>query len=162
AAAVAASGATAAIIALTITLGFWVLDFTAAGESGIFKSLAGFSLTALLRGFEQGIFSVGSVLGALAAATALAVIAGVLIDLKRSASRKWVLVAATALVAVLLFAIVAQLRVYADASEDRRNSFPPADAATLSELRQRLTVVVRLAPEDARYIDFERKILAKL
>jgi len=162
AATVAESGATAAIIALAITLGFWVLDFAAAGESGILKSLAGLSLTALLRGFERGIFSLGSVLGALGAAAALAVVAGILIDLKRSASRKWALLAATVLVAVLLLGAVAQLRAYADASEDRRNSFAPADAATLSELRQRLTIVVRLAPEDPRYIDFERNILAKL
>jgi ABC-2 type transport system permease protein len=162
AAGLADSGATAAIIALAITLGFWVLDFAAAGESGILKILADFSLTASLRGFERGIFSLGSVLGALVAAAALAVVAGILIDLKRKASRKWALLAATVLVAGLLFGAVAQLRVYADASQDRRNSFPTADAATLSELRQRLAVVVRLAPEDPRYIDFERNILAKL
>jgi len=61
-----------------------------------------------------------------------------------------------------LLAGAARLHVYAEASEDRRNSFAPADVDTLSALEQRLTVVVRLAPEDPRYIDFERNILSKL
>jgi energy-coupling factor transporter ATP-binding protein EcfA2 len=43
---------------------------------------------------------------------------------------------------------------------DRRTSLAPADEDTLSGLRQRF--VVRPAPEDPRYIDFERNILDKL
>jgi hypothetical protein len=162
AAAVAESGATAAILALAITLGFWVLDFAAAGESGILKSLASLSLTALLRGFERGIFSVGSVLGALVAAVGLAVATGILIGLRQGATRKRALLAISVLGTGLLFAGVTRLHVFADASEDRRNSFSPADAATLSELLGRLNVVVRLAPEDPRFIDFERNVLSKL
>jgi ABC-type transport system involved in multi-copper enzyme maturation permease subunit len=162
AAALAESSATAAIITLAITLGFWVLDFAAAGDSGILKSLAGLSPTALLRQFERGIFSLGSALGALTAALGLAVIARILIDLKQTAARKLVMMATVLISVALLIGGAAQLRVYADASEDRRNSFPPADADTLSGLQQRLTIVVRLAPEDPRYIDFERNILGKI
>jgi ABC-2 type transport system permease protein len=161
-AAVADSGATAAIITLAITLGFWVLDFAAAGDGGILKSLGSLSLTALLRGFERGIFSVGSVLGALLAALGLAVAAGILIDLRATASRKLALLATTVFAVAVLSVGVAQLHVHADASQDRRNSFACADADTLSALQKRLTVVVRLAPEDPRYIDFERNILGKL
>jgi ABC-type transport system involved in multi-copper enzyme maturation permease subunit len=162
AAALAESSATAAIITLAITLGFWLLDFAASGDGGVLKSLAGLSLTALLRGFERGIFALGSVLAALVTAAGLAVVAGILIDLKLTAARKLTL-AATALVSTtLLIAGSAQLRLYADTSEDRRNSFVPADSDTLSGLQQRLTIVVRLAPEDPRYIDFERNILGKL
>jgi ABC-2 type transport system permease protein len=115
-----------------------------------------------LRGFERGIFSVGSVLGASVAAVGLAVATGILIDLRQGATRKRALLATTIVGAGLLFAAVTQLHVFVDASEDRRNSFSPADAATLSELPERLNVVVRLAPEDPRYIDFERNILSKL
>ena len=39
---------------------------------------------------------------------------------------------------------------------------PPADAATLKSLDKPLSILVRLAPEDPRYIDFERNILGKL
>jgi ABC-type transport system involved in multi-copper enzyme maturation permease subunit len=162
AAALAGSSATAAILALATTLGFWVLDFAAAGEGGVLKNLASLSLTALLRGFERGIFSVGSVLGAAVAAVGLAVAAGILIDLRQGATRKWALLGITVVGAGLLFAGVTQLHVFADASEDRRNSFSPADAATLAQLSARLNVVVRLAPEDPRYIDFESNILGKL
>lgn len=161
-AAVADSGATAAIITLAITLGFWVLDFAAAGDGGILKSLGSLSLTALLRGFERGIFSVGSVLGALTAALGLTIAAGILIDLRGAASRKLALLATTVFTVSVLGLGVAQLHVYADASQDRRNSFARPDADTLSALRKRLTVVVHLAPEDPRYIDFERNILGKL
>jgi ABC-2 type transport system permease protein len=151
AAALAESSATAAIITLAITLGFWLLDFAASGDGGVLKSLAGLSLTALLRGFERGIFALGSVLAALVTAAGLAVVAGILIDLKLTAARKLTL-AATALVSTtLLIAGSAQLRLYADTSEDRRNSFVPADSDTLSGLQQRLTIVVRLAPEDPRF-----------
>ena len=162
AAALADSSATAAIITLAITLGFWVLDFAAAGDNGILKSLANASPTSLLRTFERGIFSLASVLGALLAALGLIVVAGIWIDLKNSAARKLALAVATLLAASLLIVGAAQLRLYADASEDQRNSFSAADANTLSGLKRRLTIVVRLAPEDPRYIDFERNILDKL
>jgi ABC-type transport system involved in multi-copper enzyme maturation permease subunit len=162
AAALAESSATAAIITLAITLGFWVLDFAGAGNAGILKSLANLSLTALLRAFERGIFSLGSVFGALVTAVGLAVVAGILIDLKRPAVWKVGIAITTLVGAALLIVGAAQLHVYADASEDRRNSFAVADAETLSGLKQRLTVVVRLAPEDPRYIDFARNILGKL
>jgi hypothetical protein len=162
AAALADSGATAAIIALAVTLGFWVLDFAAAGDSGILKSIAGLSPTALLRGFERGIFSLGSLLAAMTVALGLAVIAGILINLKQTVVQKLTLTATVLTSAALLLAGAVQLHVFADTSQDRRNSFSPADAETLSGLKQRLTVVVRLAPEDPRYIDFERNILGKL
>jgi ABC-2 type transport system permease protein len=160
--ALADSSATAAIIALAVTLGFWVLDFAAAGEGGFVKSVANLSLTALLRTFERGIFSLGSVLGALAAAVVLMAIAGVLVNLKITARRKLILSVLMLVVAAGLVASTHQVRFYADASEDQRNSFAPADANALAGLRQRLTIVVRLAPEDPRYIDFERNILGKL
>jgi ABC-2 type transport system permease protein len=162
AAALAESGATAAIMTLAVTLGFWVLDFAAIGDNGILKSIASLSPTALLRGFERGIFSLGSVLAAVTAALGLALIAGILIDLKRTVPRRLTLTATVLTSVALLLAGAAQLHVFADTSQDHRNSFSPADAATLAGLKRRLTVVVHLAPEDPRYIDFERNILAKL
>src|SRR5262249_39024844 len=152
AAALADSSATAAIIALAVTLGFWVLDFAAAGDSGLVKSLSSLSLTNLLRTFERGIFSLGSVLGALAASAGLTIVTGFLINAKVTSTRKLLLCLLTLLAAGGLVAGASQLRVYADASQDQRNSFAPADVSTLSELRQRLTIVVRLAPEDPRYV----------
>jgi ABC-type transport system involved in multi-copper enzyme maturation permease subunit len=162
AAALAESSATAAILTLAITLGFWVLDFAAAGEGGLLKTLSNLSLTTLLRNFERGIFSLGPAFAALAAAAGLSVAAGVLINLKLTTARKFTVTLLTVLAAGGLVAASSQLRLYADASENQRNSFAPADTATLAGLGQRLTILVRLAPEDPRYVDFERNILSKL
>jgi ABC-type transport system involved in multi-copper enzyme maturation permease subunit len=162
AAALADSSATAAILTLAVTLGFWVLDFAAAGEAGFLKTLSNLSPTALLRTFERGIFSLGSALAAVAASAGLVVIAGALINLKTTVAHKAALTILTLATATGIILGASALHVYVDASEDRRNSFAPADASTLSALAQRLTIVVRLAPEDPRYIDFERNILGKL
>ena len=45
---------------------------------------------------------------------------------------------------------------------DRRNSFPAADQRVLATLSEPLRVTVHLAPEDPRYMDLQRNVLAKL
>ena len=54
-ASIADSAATAAIIALAVTIGSWVLDFTVAGNPGLLSWIAQLSLTQTLRPFEQGL-----------------------------------------------------------------------------------------------------------
>src|SRR5262249_12633416 len=49
-----------------------------------------------------------------------------------------------------------------DVTEDQRNSFSPADQQLLANLTAPLSVTVHLAPEDPRYADFQRNVLAKL
>ncbi len=127
AAAVTDGSATAAIVTLAFTIGFWVLDFTAAGRGGFVRDIAALSLTAVLRNFERGIFSLAVLAGAAAAAVGLLTLAGV-----------WL------------------------SPEDRRNSFPLPDAATLARLGDRLTITVNLAPEDPRFVDLDRSLLSKL
>src|SRR5882724_13152523 len=63
AASMAESAATAAIIALAVTIGSWVLDFTVAGQPGLLAWIAKLSLTQTLRTFEQGLLSAGLVVG---------------------------------------------------------------------------------------------------
>jgi ABC-2 type transport system permease protein len=162
AAAFTESAATAAILALAATLAFWVLDFAAAGESGLLKTASSLSLTTLLRNFEQGIFSLTGVIAALAATAALTISAGIWLDPRSRLGHKAALTLLTLLAAAALAASVAWHPVYRDAAENRRNSFPHADAATLKSLDKPLTILVRLAPEDPRYTDFERNILGKL
>ena len=162
AAALAESSATAAILTLAATLAFWVLDFAAAGEAGLLRSLSNLSLTTLLRGFEQGIFSSTAALGALIASALLVSVAGIWLDLRTALARKLATSSLAVVLAIALAAGVAIRPFYVDATQDARNSFPLADTATLAELNKPLHVLVRLAPEDPRYIDFERKILSKL
>src|SRR5437879_5723703 len=63
AASISESAATAAIVTLAFTIGSWVLDFTVAGHPGLLEWVAGLSLTQVLRTFEQGLLSVGLVVG---------------------------------------------------------------------------------------------------
>lgn len=162
AAALAESSATAAILTLAATLAFWVLDFAAAGEGGFLKSLSSLSLTTLLRGFEQGLFSSSALLGTLIASSLMVGVAGIWLDLRTGLARKLVTSALGAMLAAGLTAGAAVRPLYVDTTQDARNSFPPADTATLASLDKPLHVLVRLAPEDPRYIDFERKVLSKL
>ena len=63
AASISESSATAAIIALAFTIGSWVLDFALAGQPGVLEWVARLSLTQTLRTFEQGLLSIGLLLG---------------------------------------------------------------------------------------------------
>ena len=162
AAAIAESSATAAIITLAVTIGSWILDFALAGQPGLFEWISRVSLTQALRPFEQGLFSVGLVIATLAAIAGFAALAAVWLHpgvaLRDKLVRSLLVVAAAG--AVVLSAT--QVRTAIDVAEDRRNSFPPADERALKELREPLVITVHLAPEDPRYADLRRNVLAKL
>jgi ABC-2 type transport system permease protein len=154
--------ATAAIVALAVTIGSWVLDFTVAGNPGLLSWIAHLSLTQILRPFEQGLLSGGLVLGAACVIFGFIALATVwlppgvppLSKLRRSLP--WVLIVA------LMLGAAAQVRLTVDVTEDRRNSFPVADQKLLATLRLPLLVTLHLAPEDPRYADLQRNVLAKL
>jgi ABC-2 type transport system permease protein len=162
AAAIAESAATAAIITLAVSIGSWILDFSLAGQPGLAEWVSRLSLTQALRPFEQGLFSLGLVLGTLAAILGFMMLAALwlhpgvalLLKLKRSL--------ACAAIAGTLVLVAAQVRTTIDVSEDRRNSFPAADQRALATLREALVITVHLTPEDPRYVDLRRNVLAKL
>ena len=162
AAALTESAATAAILALAVTIGSWVLDFTLAGRPGLLAWLAQLSLTQVLHAFEQGLLSASLVLGISAAIAGLAVLTSVWLPpgvaLRVKLTRSVACIAATAAV----IAAASQIRVAIDVTEDGRNSFSPADERLLASLAMPLTATVRLAPEDPRYVDLQRAIFSKL
>jgi ABC-type transport system involved in multi-copper enzyme maturation permease subunit len=162
AAAIAESAATAAIITLAATIGSWILDFALAGQPGLFEWIARLSLTQTLRPFEQGLFSAGLVLGIAGAIVGFAALAAIWLHpgVAIHSKMKWSFACVAAAGAVLLLAT--QVRTAVDVTEDRRNSFPLADERALRELREPLLITVRLAPEDPRYADLRRNVLAKL
>src|SRR6266403_1272664 len=77
AASISESAATAAIVTLAFTIGSWVLVFTAAGHPGLLDWIARLSLTQVLRTFEQGLLSVGLIVGIFAALSGFAALATV-------------------------------------------------------------------------------------
>jgi ABC-2 type transport system permease protein len=70
--------------------------------------------------------------------------------------------AACVAVAAGLIGLSTQFGRSVDVTEDRRNSFPAADQKALAELYEPLIIVVHFAPEDPRYADLRRNVLAKL
>ncbi|QOG22985.1 ABC transporter permease subunit [Bradyrhizobium sp. SEMIA] len=162
AAVVSDSSATAAIIALAVTIGSWVLDFALAGRSGLSAWLAQLSLTQTLRPFEQGLLSAGLVLGITAVIGGLAALTIVWLPPGTPVRTKVIRSSLCVLAIVAGLAAAGQIRESVDVSQDRRNSFSRADERLLATLRRPLVIRVNLAAEDPRYIDLRRNVLVKL
>ena len=162
AASVSESAATAAIVTLAFTIGSWVLDFTLTGHPGLLEWIARLSLTQVLRPFEQGLLSAGLVVGISAALCGFAALATIWLPpgfhFRNKLFRSIVCIFATAVV----LGLATQIRLAIDVTEDRRNSFPIADERVLAKLAEPLVVTVHLSPEDPRYSDLQRNVLAKL
>jgi ABC-2 type transport system permease protein len=162
AAALTEGGATAAILALAVTLGSWVLDFAALDRGGVSSLLASLSLTSLLRPFEQGLLSIPTVLAMLVATAGFLALTSIWLPpgtpLRGKLSRSALIIGA----AGILIGAAAQANTVLDVTPDRRNSFPPADEHLLSRLREPLSVTVYMATSDPRLVDLDRKVLARL
>jgi ABC-2 type transport system permease protein len=162
AATISDSSATAAIVALATTIGSWVLDFTLAGRSGLSAWVAQLSLTQTLHSFEQGLLSAGLVLGMVAVVGGLAALSTVWLPPGTPTRFKFARSVPCVLAIIVALGLAAQIGASVDVTEDRRNSFSPADQKLLAMLRLPLVVTVNLAPEDPRYIDLRRNVLGKL
>ena len=161
-ASISESAATAAIITLAFSIGSWVLDFALAGQPGVLGWISRLSLTQTLRAFEQGLLSAGLVLGIVAAIGSFAALAAVWLHPGVPVSTKVIRSMACVAIAAAVIALSMQVALSVDVTEDRRNSFPVADQRALAELREPLIITVHLAPEDPRYVDLRRNVLAKL
>ena len=155
----AKNAASAAILTLAFTVGAWALEFIAAGRGGWLEWFASYTPTAALRSFELGLCQAGAIMVCLS-----------LVVFGFALTRFWMLplkhpLMHTAILAIGLAALIlvsAQIHSVWDVSENRRNSFPAADAEALSRVGAPLRMTVRLAPEDPRRTDLDRNIVAKL
>jgi hypothetical protein len=162
AASITESGATAAIVTLAFTIGSWVLDFTLAGRSGVLEQLANLSLTQVVRGFEQGMLAFDLVAGVIIVAAGFAGLATIWLPPGIATRQKWTRSALCVAIVAVALAAATQIRMTRDVSEDQRNSFSPADQAQLAGMTSPLAIAVHLSPEDPRYVDLRRNVLAKL
>jgi len=161
AASVTSSTATAAILTLAFTLGSWVLDF-AAGTQSWLHSISAVSLTALLRTYEHGLFSLSATGQALIAASGFLVLSSVWLNSGAKLKGKLIRSVLVFLSCILLSQPVSNIRVFHDATENRGNSFSSADETALKQMDKPLTVTVYLSREDSRRHDYETNILSKL
>jgi len=134
----------------------------AAARGGAIASVASYTPSAALRVFEHGELRAATVLVLLALGAGGLAIASVWLEQGRATSSRVARAAAIMVVVAVTCALSARIRASRDVSEDRRNSFPPADEATLRAIDSPLRVVVYLSAEDPRLTDLERGVLAKL
>lgn len=162
AAAMMPGAANAAVVVLGFTIGTWALDFVAAGRGGIVQQLASFTPTAMLRTFERGLFRADVAVIVILLSLLFFVLAGIALDLGRALRVRIVRAAIAIAVAAIAIVLAAQLHASFDLSENRRNSFAPADERVLAGIREPLTITVFMAAEDPRMYDFESNVLVKL
>jgi ABC-2 type transport system permease protein len=162
AAAIAESAASAAIVTLGITVGSWALEFVAAYRGGVLQQLAAYTPTAALRSFEQGLLRVSAATAMLAIGAAGFGLAAIWLHTGRSWRFRLAGTVATGVVLALLMFGANSSRASWDLSENRRNSFSPADEAALRQIQQPLRMTAFLAPEDPRLADLEQNVLRKL
>ncbi len=155
--------ANAAIVVLAFTIGTWALDFIAAGRGGILQTLASFTPTATLRGFERGLLRADVVLVLLIVSVLGFAIAANWLHLGRGIRAR---VAGTSVLVILaslaILTVLLLVRVSFDLSENRRNSFSASDERVLAGIEAPLTITVFLSSEDPRMTDFENNVLLKL
>jgi len=163
AASLMSGAANAAIVVLAFTIGTWALDFIAAGRGGILQTLASFTPTAALRGFERGLLRVDVVLVMLILSIFGFSLAANWLHLGRTFKARLAGTAVLLILASLATVNVLMLvRTSFDVSENRRNSFSVSDERALSSINDELKITVFLSSEDPRMMDFENNVLLKL
>jgi len=163
AASLMSGAANAAIVVLAFTIGTWALDFIAAGRGGILQTLASFTPTATLRGFERGLLRVDVVLVMLILSIFGFSLAANWLHIGRTFKARMAGTAVLLILASLATMNVLMLvRFSFDISENRRNSFSPSDERVLTSIHAPLTITVFLSSEDPRMMDFENNVLLKL
>jgi mono/diheme cytochrome c family protein/ABC-type transport system involved in multi-copper enzyme maturation permease subunit len=162
AATVTESSATAAIVTLAVTLGSWALEFAAGRQAGPVRDVAAFSLTPALRTLERGLLDSSQILVLVISAAVLLSLAAVLLPTGRTLRRRGLVSAGVLVLGAVAIGLALRSGVYVDLSEDRRNSFSPADEQALRQMDQPLLITVHLAPGESRLRDLDRGLLSKL
>jgi ABC-2 type transport system permease protein len=162
AAALSESFSTGAILALAFTLAFWVLDFAATVGDGSLHRLSFYSLTAALRQFEQGLFSLPATLAMMLGAFSLFALTATWLPTGTAVKEKLLVSLLIVLSFLILALAMSRLRVYIDVTENRRHSFNPADEAALRKMQSRLLARIYLSPDDSRLKEMEANVLGKL
>ena len=154
------STSSASILALTIVLSSWVLDFMKdATASPLILYLSKFTFTSLLRVFEKGIFSAGVLVKLAILSGTFLVIAYFMMEFFK---RKNALRATLTLIIGLILLFASGFIGYrADITESYRNSFPPAVRAALRKLPP-LEIDIHLRKSDSRLVDYRREFLDRL
>jgi ABC-2 type transport system permease protein len=153
---------TAAILALGVTVGTWVVSFLGSVEGGLWERAAQYTPAAMVAEFQHGLLRLDTTFIAILLTALGLALAAIWMRLGVDVSRRVYESAVVAsLAAVAIFACTL-LRPNWDFSESRGNSFPEADERALQKINVPLKIEAHLAPEDPRRMDLEAHALSKL
>ncbi len=125
-------------------------------------ALGEWSLTTLLRQFENGLLSTTSLASFFAFSLFFYIAASVFLHPGRRFSHKIKAIFMAGAALLVVVSGVMQIPRYMDVTENRKHSFNPADVRALRKMNQPLKITIHLAPEDSRLYDLEHEVLAKL
>jgi len=152
---------TAAMICLAATLGSWVLDF-AVGSGGWLGVLGPWSLTTLLRQFENGLLSSVAIITFAALSLLFFIAASIWLHTGKKVYHKVKTLFGGIAVILVVASTIVQLPIYVDVTENHRHSFNPADVRALQQMKEPLQITIHLSREDSRLYDLKHEVLTKL
>lgn len=153
---------TAAIIALTVTVGTWIVSFFAALHGGWWERVSAFTQPALVAQFQHGLIRLDVLLAVLVLTLLGLAVGAAWSDLGETVARRLAITSALIAGASALVALATLARPTADLSENRQNSFAEVDEEALGQITGPLRIEAHFAPEDGRRGELERRALSKL
>lgn len=154
---------TAAVLTLGITVSTWIVQFAAAIHGGIWNSLARLTPSALVSAFQRGLVDLQVIAIAIALCAAGLAIAVVWQPFGTPLRRRIRLTTGVLAIAGVFLVGVSMWRAPSwDLSDARLSSFAVTTERDLRQITVPVTIDVRLAAEDPRRIDLERRAFAKL
>ena len=159
AASVAEHPATAAIIALSVTVGTWVVSFLAALNGGWWDRVSTFTPPSMVSQFQHGLIRLDVLLSVLVLVALGLSIGAVWMELGVTVERRAALSAALLGAAGLLIVACTYARPSWDAAENRQNSFAETDEAALRAIARTsgpLDIAAHFAAEDGRRGELDR------
>ncbi|BBB33467.1 hypothetical protein TTHT_2026 [Thermotomaculum hydrothermale] len=149
----------ASIFSFFFVVGSWVIDFLKSQSfSKIVIKLSSFTLSSRLKDFENGIFSLSSLLYFIFLIFLFALLGYLFLrfDLKYRAG----LIALVIVVSLFVFMFIGSISFKRDLTESRRNSFQPQIADAVKKLPD-VKIKLYFRKTDSRFIDYDENFLER-
>lgn len=154
------STANASIFSIFLIISSWVIDFGRnMNISPHLSSISGWTVTRVLKYFENGILSFTAVMYFVLVCSTFFVLAYILLrfDLKG----KWKSISSTIILFLFAMFIISHITINADMTESHRNSFSPGISKALKKVPN-LEIDVYMEKGDSRFKDYQKSFLKKL
>jgi len=154
------STATASIFSIFLIISSWVIDFGKnMNISPALSSLSGWTVTRMLKFFENGILSFTAVMYFVVVCSTFFVLAYIL--LRFDLNGKWKSIFSTVILSLSAMLIISHIALNVDVTESHRNSFPATISSALKRVPN-LEIDVYMEKGDSRFKDYQRGFLRKL